>query len=43
MIGTSFVSGFTSLVSGLSSVSILRLLFDVRFAAMVGADFDLDN
>ena len=42
MIGTSFVSGLTSLVSGLSSVSILRPLFGSGFAATVGADFDLE-
>ena len=43
MIGTSFVSGFASLVSGLSSVSILRPLFGLGFAATVGADFDLER
>ena len=43
MIGTSLVSGFTSLASGLSSVSILRPLLGAGFAAAVGADFDLES
>ena len=43
MIGASFVSGFTSLVLGLSSVSILRPLFSGGFVEAVGADFDLES
>ena len=43
MIGTSLVSGFTSLDSGLSSVSMLRPFFVAGFDAADCAGYDLER